>query len=716
LEKSCNRVKLNKKLGRKTIMSKKRAIIFLSIIGFLTLIGVIFLLVRMKVDVSGTALLPKEDPAYKSMKKMEEIFGSSRTMMVILKKRNGDVFSDEVIKKLFKIEDKLKELPYVLKVDSILKAQKVSLRFTIRGIDVKATPYFPEGSVSSFSKDILKDGLYVGNLIDPEGKVIAFILQVEESDALKIVENIKEVFEEISSDFEIYMTGEPVADAELESSIWILAFFYPPILFGLIWFLYFLRLGSALAAVIPPVISIISALWTYEIASLIGIPLNILTATVGIFIIIVSSSYGLHFVDRYIEYRLAMGLQDSVRKTLESEKIPITLSAVTTAIAFLSFIFTPLSAFKQLGILVALGVMLSAISSLVLIIPVISLFDVHKIKRRYLVLNVEFGKHWKTFSILAIIGIVISFSLLVNKIEVNMDQFSYFGSNSKVKVASDISNKYFGWTLPLYILIEKERPFTSEDQKVLREIVRRIEELDGVNDVTSILDVAESFKVPLPILQMLSRTTDEFKDLIRGNVLRLLVKTPYTDTLRTERLVKKIQEILKDYDEYAFDVTGPVVVTASLNSKIVKSQFITVAVSFLFIFGLLVAVFRKIVISLVASIPIILTTFLNFILMAIVRISLEIATSIVSSMLMGLVIDYSIHFVSKYLTMKSIKKVIQEVGAVILSNSIGLSAGFASLLFAPLILYVKLGFLLCVGIFAGMILTILIIPPFLEKA
>ena len=102
--------------------------------------------------------------------------------------------------------------------------------------------------------------------------------------------------------------------------------------------------------------------------------------------------------------------------------------------------------------------------------------------------------------------------------------------------------------------------------------------------------------------------------------------------------------------------------------------------------------------------------------MAVVKISLEIATSIVSSMLMGLVIDYSIHFVSKYLTMKSIKKVIQEVGAVILSNSIGLSVGFASLLFAPLILYVKLGFLLCVGIFAGMILTILIIPPFLEKA
>ncbi len=687
-------------------MSRKTAIVILTLAGILTLTGTIPMGFLLRMETSGEALLSE---------KAAKAASAQDTILLILKKKDGDVFTDEAIENMLELQKKLEKLPEVIKVDSILKAEKVRISLSFKGVDIKAVPYFPEGKLSETSRQILKDSVYVGNLINNNGDTVAFAITLKVDDPKTIIDKIKAASSFLKRDFDVYLTGMTVADAEVESSVTIVALFYPPLLFFLVWLIYYLRLGSASAALVPPIVAIIATLWSYEVAAVVGIPINLLTATVGIFVIIISSAYGLHFIDRYIAYRKTLDFQEAITLARKSETVPILLSAITTAAAFFSFLFTPIRAFKQLGILVAIGVMLSAAATLVIIPAIAALFDIHSHKKKYLRIKLSFGKFWGRLAFIVSGITALLFFIFIGHIQVGMDEFSYFKKSSDLRKASTISNETFGWTLPVYLYIEKDKPFTTKDEKAIKMLLEKIEKIRGVNGTMSAIDLCEAFKVPLPLLQLASGMSEELRDLIERGKMKIMIKTPYTDTLNTERLVSDIGKVLKEFPEYSYKITGPVVDMSSLNTKMVKSQYISMGLGLAFIFVLLLAIFKKPIVAIVGTIPVVLTSLFNFTLMAISKLRLDIATSIVSGLLMGLVIDYAIHFISKYLRLKSVKMVIEEVGAVILSNSIGLSAGFATLILAPLLLYARLGLLLSLGIMAGTLYTMLVMPPILEK-
>ncbi len=681
-------------------MDKSRAMFLIGFLLLVTILGFVPMLSGMKIVSSGEEVMGGRP-----------VSGNTQTVLIIFKKKQGDIFNDRAIRELYYVRDLLMKIPGVVKIDSILDAEKIEVRF---GINMKRIPYFPNHSVSDFSRQILRNKLYVGNLINSDGNVISFAVSVDKRYSPKIVEDISSVLKNVEKDFEVYMTGEPVVDLEINHSVKILAFLYPPILFGMIWLIYFLRLGNVVAAVLPPLISVVSVVWTYEIAALFHISMNILTATVGIFVIIISSSYGLHFLDRYVTYRREHDLKTAIKKATESERTPIILSAVTTAVAFISFVFAPLKGFKELGALVATGVMLSALSSLYLTIPVVSLLNIHNIKKRVLNFRPRVNGSWRIAAYIIMALVVAVFALTFKRIEVNMDEYKYFKESSKVRIASEISNRYFGWTLPLHLVLRKNGSFTMEDQKNFERIEREIENLKGVSGVMSAVDLSKELRVPVPILQILSERYKELSGMIGKGYVDMMIKTPYTGTLKARALLDDIKKILKKYD-YDYEIKGPLVSMVDANSGIVKSQVISLSLSFLFIFLLLLGVFRRFSLSILATVPVILTSLSNFIIMAIFNIPLEISTVIVAGLLMGLVIDYAIHFTSKYVKMKDINKVVEEISSVILSNSLGLALGFATLLFAPLALYERLGFLMSVGIALGAVFTILIIPPLLEN-
>lgn len=137
---------------------------------------------------------------------------------------------------------------------------------------------------------------------------------------------------------------------------------------------------------------------------------------------------------------------------------------------------------------------------------------------------------------------------------------------------------------------------------------------------------------------------------------------------------------------------------ASLNNKILESQVISVVFTFLFIFAITLALFRKLLRSFLAVSPVFLTLIFNFFFMSATNIWLEISTSIVASILAGLVIDYSIHLMEAKNSGDGRKR---KVVPVILTNSLGLMVGFLTLVFSPVALYARLGFLIAFGTIYG---------------
>ena len=246
-----------------------------------------------------------------------------------------------------------------------------------------------------------------------------------------------------------------------------------------------------------------------------------------------------------------------------------------------------------------------------------------------------------------------------------------------------------------------------DDQKHLLSFLEKVEKLKEVNGTISALDFWRYYLIPLPLVQILSRTTDELSDLIVGNTLKITIKTPYTDSKNFQRVADKIKRIGSSLPrDLRLHIAGEPLAMASLNEKVMKSQINSVVFTILFIFALMLIIFRKLSKSFLAILPVVLTLIFNFYFMSLAGIWLEISTSIVASILAGLVIDYSIHLMeAKNHGIEAKKQVIP----VIVSNSFGLILGFLTLLFSPMALYARLGILIAVGIGFGTLSTILLV-------
>ncbi|MDD4826668.1 MAG: MMPL family transporter, partial [Mesotoga sp.] len=308
--------------------------ISISIIALFTIITVVMglFILKMEISVSSEFLLPEKSPSRENMRMMENLFGSEKQIIIVVK--TDGLFKEENSLKIHNFLQKLSSIEGVVSYNSYQDAAKVSL---IGGTNVE--PYFVEGLPNDNVGEILNNPLYLDNLLNEKGEVALIPINVTDGADVK---RILEVANDSLVGMEFYASGEPIVDQELNSSILALLVVYPPILFGLICFIYFLRLGSVRAAIIPSILSIIAAVWTYGFSVMIGLDINILTSTVGLFIVIISSSYGLHFVDRYITNRRFLERNIALKRTIREELIPVFLSALTTAVGFLTFLVSSL--------------------------------------------------------------------------------------------------------------------------------------------------------------------------------------------------------------------------------------------------------------------------------------------------------------------------------------------------------------------------------------
>jgi hypothetical protein len=694
------------------IRIKKSFVILTLFIVITVIFGVIAL---NSLEIQGMeALLSGDVPSVKNYENMENIFGKSSLLLVIVKIES--IYDEGSMEHIYDFVQGLKELKDVKSVNSIFDSAKV--RFLGTNIDYQ--PYFDKGIPAENAEEIFENNLYVGNLINEDGDTLFITIEIDNDD---VMEGINKLLEKDLSDLEVYTTGGPVVNESINNSIFLLILVFPPLLFLLIIFLYYLKLKNVFAAMIPPLLSILSVIWTLGIAPIIGIKLNVLTSTSGLFLIIICSSYGLHFVDKYISEREDNPREEALKITMKEERRPIIFSGLTTMIGFLTFIFSSMDAFKQLGILVSIGIFFSLLFTIILVPNFIRLKDLRK-KGNSLGFNKFFnatGKKFdKTLTIIFLVVLAIS-PFVISRIPVRMDQYEYFKENDPVTISSSVAIEEFGWVMPYYVILSNDgKVFTQEDAENISEMTDKLKSIEGINGTDSILDISNSFNIPLPLLQIFSESNNELKaqvsSFLSEGFLRIILKTPETDSINTQRILEGIQDVLKEYEEYKPYVASQLLFTYEMNKEIVQNQISTIVLAFIAIFTLLLILFKSLKVAIVGVVPILMVTAFNFLFMGLFKIPLEIGTAIISGILMGLIIDYSIHLmVYCREDHKSIIQSRKKIGPVILTNSIALSIGFFVMTFAPLRLYTRLSTLLTIGMIGGAFITLTVLPYLYEK-
>jgi len=163
------------------------------------------------------------------------------------------------------------------------------------------------------------------------------------------------------------------------------------------------------------------------------------------------------------------------------------------------------------------------------------------------------------------------------------------------------------------------------------------------------------------------------------------------------------------------ELTGMLKITQRLNQSLIKSQIQSLVIAIIVVFGLLVLQFKSVKLGAVALSPIVLVILINFGLMGLTSIPLDYATMLVGSILIGVGIDYSIHFTTRLRKefsrqgsdMEKLEKTLKTTGVAIVSNALMVALGFFVLICGTLVPVRRegwmIGVLMLISAFAALV-------------
>ncbi len=185
--------------------------------------------------------------------------------------------------------------------------------------------------------------------------------------------------------------------------------------------------------------------------------------------------------------------------------------------------------------------------------------------------------------------------------------------------------------------------------------------------------------------------------------------------------------MLSDFEKYArthlpegytMEATGEGEMEHVMTGLVVSSQITSLLLSLSLVFVIITISFRSPIAGLIGAIPLAFTIILNYMAMGLAGIKLDLFTSIIASVAIGVGIDYTIHFMTEYKTLRMQNDDLEEVtrgtlrssGAGIITNALAVGLGFMVLCLSRFVVLRYIGILVAIVMFTSSMLAMTILP------
>ena len=228
-------------------------------------------------------------------------------------------------------------------------------------------------------------------------------------------------------------------------------------------------------------------------------------------------------------------------------------------------------------------------------------------------------------------------------------------------------------------------------------------------------------------LTLLSGSLDRFlDDEMNPNILRVTCQLRNHSTQETGEIIADAKQYAADHFPagYTLEATGAGEMEYTMTNMIVSSQISSLLISLLSVFVIIAISFKSGWAGLVGAVPLALAILLNYMTMGFSGINLDLVTSIIASVAVGVGIDYTIHFLSTYKEERAKTSNLETVtrqtfvksGHGIVTNAIAVGLGFLVLCLSKFVVLRYIGVLIAIVMFTSSFLAMTIIPGILNIA
>jgi predicted RND superfamily exporter protein len=616
----------------------------------------------------------------------------------------------------------------------------------------------------SDKKRILSDERLVNNFISEDAKTTIVFLKtvdnIQQEVAEKMIHSLKNLLKKYNFE-EHHMLGRAYFQTELVkmqiyefvvSAIvaFILVFFVMWLIFRRFW------------GVVVSISSIALGLLVFvSYLGIVGKPLDSMALLYPIIMIICGTSDVIHVMSKYVD-ELQKGLpkKEAIRITMKEIGLSVFLTSFTTAIGFLSLIFSKLTPIQTLGINASVGVMLAYITVVIFTTSLLTQFEKNQIillrkaeedgfwQKLFLKIN-RFTLEKRKLVLISVTVITVICIIGILNINTNNKIEKILPIGAKVTEDFKFFEKHFTGFRPFEIAVIAQNGHSLKDFEVVREmdkVEQKILSFDAVKSVGSLTflykslnrafhgDRKEYYKFPeeKEDFEKYQKLTEQL-----GNKnLRNLVSDDYQYGRMTSRLldigadnIKKLTDtlnnfILQNTDSklVKFQQTGTGLIVDKNIEYVRDSLLQGLGFAVLVITLIMFLLYRNWKMIIVALVPNILPMFIAGAILGFTGIPLEAGTAIVFSIIFGIAVDDTIHILGRfrlvknqgYSTNDALEITLKETGKAVTLTSIILFFGFVILLFSSNPPAVTIGLLISSTLLSALLCDVFIIPVLLR--
>jgi len=490
----------------------------------------------------------------------------------------------------------------------------------------------------------------------------------------------------------------------------------------------------------------------------IGFPLTGPSVSSMTIILTVAIANSVHVLTTFIhEMRTGKDKNSALTEALRINLQPVFLASVTTMIGFLTMNFSEVPPFQHLGNFVAMGVIASFFLSVTFLPALISILPV-KIKVRkddddQLMAKLGDFVVRKQKQLMWGMGVLIIILItFVPKNELNDVFVHYFDETITFRQDADYIDKHLtGLYIVDYSLESGEEGGISEpgylnEVEAFANWYRQQPETRHVNIYTEVIkrlnknmhgDKKEWHKIPeernlaAQYLLMYEMSLPYGLDLnnqidINKSSLRMTVSIQTISSNEIIELGQRAQNWLSENSNFikVANGTGPTVMFANIGKRNINSMLTGTTLALVLISGILIFAFRSFKTGLISMIPNLVPAAMGFGIWGLFVGEVGLALSVVTTMTLGIVVDDTVHFLSKYLRARrehgssapdAVRYAFKHVGRALLTTSIVLVAGFMVLAQSHFALNSGMGILTSIIIVFALLADFFFLPPLLMK-
>ena len=746
------------------------------VLAALAVTAAFFLLIagNIRVETDLDEYMPQEHPAFVYSNQAEEWF-DIKDGIIIAVEHPQTLFNPGTLGKIRALTLALQEREEFEDADVLSLYTADNIRGTEDGLDVQR--FYEEvpadaAGLERVRQAVMGNDMIAGKLVSRDGTIALIVAAIEdEAFSPAFYREIQELARSHEGPERLYVAGRPVVEGTMAALGMADMRRMAPLVILVIAAVLYLLLRSVRSTLLTLLVVLMSTIWTFGLMSLLRVPVYAVATMIPVMLIAIGVAYGIHLFSQLHLIRQedpAVSRRDAVRRMLHGMWKPVLMTALTTVVGFISLVTSQVYPVKYFGLFTAFGVMVALLLSLVFIPAGLILLGLpgraggarggvegeakppadgreERTARRF----ASFILRRRRAVIIAVAAVLAVSVFGITRVWINSSFLDNFQAGSEIARTDRFINQHFGGTSTLNVILEGEAEGVFKEPEVLTLIDRLQARAEGLPDVGNSFSLTDYLR---RMNRVMNEDRQEFdaipasRELVAQYLLlyemsgdpqnlervvdyeyrkaNLTLQLKNDDSRTIEAAISAVEELAPELKRLgvSMNYAGSGYKSLVFTRLILSGQISSLLLSVVIVVLLVALMFRSLLAGLIGAVPIALTAVVNFGLMGLLGIPLSTTTALISSIAVGIGVDYAIHFIDRYRLYtrglepaEAAARTMHHTGRAILMNAVVVIAGCLVLLASVFPPNRSLGALVSFSMFTSFLGTVTLMFLLLAK-